>query len=225
MQIIENDKIKEKLNAIYDKIEKVGEKIAELSKDNDESNEKDEDSVEDREENINNKISSNLIVEFEEREKEIYEGTFILDGLRMSEEEQKQKIIDMMKKDGVEIKNPDNLIISYEGADDDYGISETQTTRFVVKEKKVVPVQYRVSKEEIYRGTYILDGPRISEKQQRERIYNMMREAGVQVDDIDSLDIRYEGAKKYEGYNTGKNRARTVYALQCTGRSYRFRKD
>ena len=152
----EFDKVKEKLNAIYDKIEKVGEKIAELSKDNDESNEKDED----REENINNKISSNLIVEFEEREKEIYEGTFILDGLRMSEEEQKQKIIDMMKKDGVEIKNPDNLIIRYEGADDDYGISETQTTRFVVKEKKVVPVQYRVSKEEIYRGTYILDGRR-----------------------------------------------------------------
>ena len=209
----EFDKVKEKLNAIYDKIEKVGEKIAELSKDNDESNEKDEDSVEDREENINNKISSNLIVEFEEREKEIYEGTFILDGLRMSEEEQKQKIIDMMKKDGVEIKNPDNLIISYEGADDDYGISETQTTRFVVKEKKVVPVQYRVSKEEIYRGTYILDGPRISEKQQRERIYNMMREAGVQVDDIDSLDIRYEGANDNDGISETQTSEVVVYRV------------
>ena len=209
----EFDKVKEKLNAIYDKIEKVGEKIAELSKDNDESNEKDEDSVEDREENINNKISSNLIVEFEEREKEIYEGTFILDGLRMSEEEQKHKIIDMMKKDGVEIKNPDNLIISYEGADDDYGISETQTTRFVVKEKKVVPVQYRVSKEEIYRGTYILDGPRISEKQQRERIYNMMREAGVQVDDIDSLDIRYEGANDNDGISETQTSEVVVYRV------------
>ena len=212
----EFDKVKEKLNAIYDKIEKVGEKIAELSKDNDESNENDEDSkdsVEDRDENINNKISSNLIVEFEEREKEIYEGTFILDGLRMSEEEQKQKIIDMMKKDGVEVKNPDNLIISYEGADDDYGISETQTTRFVVKEKKVVPVQYRVSKEEIYRGTYILDGPRISEKQQRERIYNMMREAGVQVDDKDSLDIRYEGANDNDGISETQTSEVVVYRV------------
>ena len=212
----EFDKAKEKLNAIYDKIEKVGEKIAELSKDNDESNERDadsKDSVEDRDENINNKISSNLIVEFEEREKEIYEGTFILDGLRMSEEEQKQKIIDMMKKDGVEIKNPDNLIISYEGADDDYGISETQTTRFVVKEKKVVPVQYRVSKEEIYRGTYILDGPRISEKQQRERIYNMMREAGVQVDDKDSLDIRYEGANDNDGISETQTSEVVVYRV------------
>ena len=212
----EFDKVKEKLNAIYDKIEKVGEKIAELSKDNDESNEKDEDSkdsIEDRDENINNKISSNLIVEFEEREKEIYEGTFILDGLRMSEEEQKQKIIDMMKKDGVEVKNPDNLIISYEGADDDYGISETQTTRFVVKEKKVVPVQYRVSKEEIYRGTYILDGPRISEKQQRERIYNMMREAGVQVDDKDSLDIRYEGANDNDGISETQTSEVVVYRV------------
>ena len=212
----EFDKVKEKLNAIYDKIEKVGEKIAELSKDNDESNERDadsKDSVEDRDENINNKISSNLIVEFEEREKEIYEGTFILDGLRMSEEEQKQKIIDMMKKDGVEVKNPDNLIISYEGADDDYGISETQTTRFVVKEKKVVPVQYRVSKEEIYRGTYILDGPRISEKQQRERIYNMMREAGVQVDDKDSLDIRYEGANDNDGISETQTSEVVVYKV------------
>ena len=212
----EFDKVKEKLNAIYDKIEKVGEKIAELSKDNDESNERDadsKDSVEDRDENINNKISSNLIVEFEEREKEIYEGTFILDGLRMSEEEQKQKIIDMMKKDGVEVKNPDNLIISYEGADDDYGISETQTTRFVVKEKKVVPVQYRVSKEEIYRGTYILDGPRISEKQQRERIYNMMREAGVQVDDKDSLDIRYEGANDNDGISETQTSEVVVYRV------------
>ena len=212
----EFDKVKEKLNAIYDKIEKVGEKIAELSKDNDESNENDKnskDSVEDRDENINNKISSNLIVEFEEREKEIYEGTFILDGLRMSEEEQKQKIIDMMKKDGVEVKNPDNLIISYEGADDDYGISETQTTRFVVKEKKVVPVQYRVSKEEIYRGTYILDGPRISEKQQRERIYNMMREAGVQVDDKDSLDIRYEGANDNDGISETQTSEVVVYRV------------
>ena len=212
----EFDKVKEKLNAIYDKIEKVGEKIAELSKGNDESNERDadsKDSVEDRDENINNKISSNLIVEFEEREKEIYEGTFILDGLRMSEEEQKQKIIDMMKKDGVEVKNPDNLIISYEGADDDYGISETQTTRFVVKEKKVVPVQYRVSKEEIYRGTYILDGPRISEKQQRERIYNMMREAGVQVDDKDSLDIRYEGANDNDGISETQTSEVVVYKV------------
>ena len=212
----EFDKVKEKLNAIYDKIEKIGEKISELSKDNDESNEKNEDSkdnVEDRDENINNKISSNLIVEFEEREKEIYEGTFILDGLRMSEEEQKQKIIDMMKKDGVEVENPDNLIIDYEGADDDYGISETQTTRFVVKEKKIVPVQYRVSKEEIYRGTYILDGSRISEKQQRERIYNMMREAGVQVDDKDSLDIRYEGASDNDGISETQTSEVVVYRV------------
>ena len=212
----EFDKVKEKLNDIYDEIEKVGEKIAELSKDNIDSNEKiedSEDSLEDRDENINNKITSNIIVEFEEREKEIYEGTLILDGLRMSEEEQKNKIISMMKADGIEVSNPDNLVIGYEGADDDYGISETQTTRFVVKEKKVVPVQYRVSKEEIYRGTYILDGPRISEKQQRERIYNMMREAGVNVSDEDNLDIRYEGASDDEGLSETQTSEVVVYRV------------
>ena len=212
----EFDKVKEKLNDIYDEIEKVGEKIAELSKDNIDSNEKiedSEDSLEDRDENINNKITSNIIVEFEEREKEIYEGTLILDGLRMSEEEQKNKIISMMKADGIEVSNPDNLVIGYEGADDDYGISETQTTRFVVKEKKVVPVQYRVSKEEIYRGTYILDGPRISEKQQRERIYNMMREAGVNVSDEDNLDIRYEGASDDDGLSETQTSEVVVYRV------------
>ena len=212
----EFDKVEEKLNDIYDEIEKVGEKIAELSKDNIDSNEKiedSEDSLEDRDENINNKITSNIIVEFEEREKEIYEGTLILDGLRMSEEEQKNKIISMMKADGIEASNPDNLVIGYEGADDDYGISETQTTRFVVKEKKVVPVQYRVSKEEIYRGTYILDGPRISEKQQRERIYNMMREAGVNVSDEDNLDIRYEGASDDDGLSETQTSEVVVYRV------------
>ena len=212
----EFDNVKEKLNDIYDEIEKVGEKIAELSKDNIDSNEKiedSEDSLEDRDENINNKVTSNIIVEFEEREKEIYEGNLILDGLRISEEEQKNKIISMMKADGVEVSNPDNLVIGYEGADDDYGISETQTTRFVVKEKKVVPVQYRVSKEEIYRGTYILDGPRISEKQQRERIYNMMREAGVNVSDDDNLDIRYEGASDDDGLSETQTSEVVVYRV------------
>ena len=119
----------------------------------------------------------------------------------------------MMKKDGVEVKNPDNLIIGYEGADDDYGISETQTTKFVVREKTKYKVPYKVTEEEIYRGTYILDGPRISEEEQKERIYNMMREAGIQVDDKDSLDIRYEGASDDEGISETQTSEVVVYRV------------
>ena len=158
-------------------------------------------------------VLTSIVYELEDGYKDIYEGTLALDGLRMSEKEQKQKIIDMMKKDGVEVKNPDNLIIGYEGADDDYGISETQTTKFVVREKTKYKVPYKVTEEEIYRGTYILDGPRISEEEQKKRIYNMMREAGIQVGDKDSLDIRYEGASDDEGISETQTSEVVVYRV------------
>ena len=36
-------------------------------------------------------------------------------------------------------------------------------------------------REEIFEGTYILDGLRLTEEQQREKIFNLMRTAGVEV--------------------------------------------
>ena len=76
----------------------------------------------------------------EEVKEEIFEGTYILDGLRLTEEQQRQKIFDLMRVAGVEVGDESLLEIGYEGADDDYGISETQSTKFIV---------FKVSKERI----------------------------------------------------------------------------
>ena len=46
-------------------------------------------------------------------------------------------------------------------------------------------------REEIFEGTYILDGLRLTEEQQREKIFNLMIQAGVEVtkEEIDKLEI------------------------------------
>jgi hypothetical protein len=63
---------------------------------------------------------------------EIYSGTFILDGLRITPEQQRQQIIDEMRKNGIEVSDDDELEIGYEGVEDDYGISDTQETKYTV---------------------------------------------------------------------------------------------
>lgn len=63
---------------------------------------------------------------------EVYSGTYILDGLPISEEEQRKKILEMMKRDGISVLNPEELEIVYEGAEDHYGESESLSTKFVV---------------------------------------------------------------------------------------------
>ena len=132
----------------------------------------------------------------EEVKEEIFEGTYILDGLRLTEEQQRQKIFDLMRVAGVEVGDESLLEIGYEGADDDYGISETQTTKFIVTRKTTKKVPYRVTKEEVFEGTFILDGLRLTEEQQRDKIFNLMKTAGVEItkEEFDTLEIGYEGA-------------------------------
>ena len=132
----------------------------------------------------------------EEVKEEIFEGTYILDGLRLTEEQQRQKIFDLMRVAGVEVGDESLLEIGYEGADDDYGISETQSTKFIVTRKTTKKVPYRVTKEEVFEGTFILDGLRLTEEQQRDKIFNLMKTAGVEItkEEFDTLEIGYEGA-------------------------------
>ena len=85
-------------------------------------------------------MSEDRIVENNTRE-EVYSGTYILDGLPISIEEQRNKIFEMMEKDGVSVQNPEELEILYEGADNDYGESETPSTRFIVYRKHMTPTK------------------------------------------------------------------------------------
>ena len=85
-------------------------------------------------------MSEDRIEENNTRE-EVYSGTYILDGLPISIEEQRNKIFEMMEKDGVSVQNPEELEIVYEGADNDYGESETLATKFIVYRKHMTPTK------------------------------------------------------------------------------------
>ncbi len=148
---------------------------------------------------VNDKDES-IIYEEESEIEEIFSGSFILDGIRMTEEEQKKKVMSMMETAGVVVNDGDKIDIGYEGAED---FEDGMSTRFVVirETKKVVP--YKIESEKVYSGEYVLDNIQISPSEQRERIFDMMRAEGIPINDKSELDIRYEGASDFdEGMST-----------------------
>ena len=151
----------------------------------------------------------------EEVKEEIFEGTYILDGLSLTEEQQRKKIFDLMKTAGVEVEDESKLEIGYEGADDDYGVSETQSTKFIVTRKIMKKIPYKVTKEEVFEGTFILDSLRLTEEQQREKIFNLMVQAGVEItkEEFDTYDIGYEGADDDYGVSETQSTKFVVYKV------------
>ena len=151
----------------------------------------------------------------EEVKEEIFEGTYILDGLRLTEEQQREKIFNLMRTAGVEVGDESLLEIGYEGADDDYGISETQSTKFIVTRRTTKKVPYKVTKEEVFEGTFILDGLRLTEEQQREKIFNLMVQAGVEIskEEFDTFEIGYEGADDDYGISETQSTRFVVYKV------------
>lgn len=136
-----------------------------------------------------------IFYEEESEIEEIFSGSFILDGLRMTEEEQKKKVMKMMEDAGVVVEDDANIDIGYEGAED---FEDGMSTKFVVIKETKKTVPYRVVSEKVYSGEYILDEFRISPAEQREKVFDMMRADGISIDNKSELDIRYEGAEDSE---------------------------
>ena len=90
-------------------------------------------------ENGMNVNEAELPVDYEE----IFEGTFIIDGY-LTPEEQKEKVFNLMESAGIKLTPEEKrvLVISYEGVEDDNGMSETQTTKFVVR-RPIEKVPYK----------------------------------------------------------------------------------
>ena len=151
----------------------------------------------------------------EEVKEEIFEGTYILDGLSLTEEQQREKIFNLMRTAGVEVGDESKLEIGYEGADDDYGISETQSTKFIVTRKIIKKVQYKVTIDEVFEGTFILDGLRLTEEQQRDKIYDLMVRAGVSItkEEFATYEIGYEGADDDYGISETQSTKFIVYKV------------
>lgn len=152
----------------------------------------------------------NVVYEEELVREEIYKGTLILEG-RMSEAEQKEKIFEMMRKDGVTVPNKDEIEIGYVGADDNDGLSETQTTNFVVTHVYKKQVPYQIKREEAFSCEYVLDGLAITPKEQEKKIIQMMKDAGVEVPD--KYEIGYVGADDNDGLSETQTSTAVVYKV------------
>ena len=135
----------------------------------------------------------NIVYEEELVTEQVFEGDFVLDG-HMTLEQQNESIFQMMRDAGIEVNNKSEYRIGYDGVEDDNGISETQTSHFVVTRTYKKPVPYKLEREEIYDGVWALDGIRMTPEEQRQKIFDMMRKDGVEVGNEDELEIGYEGA-------------------------------
>lgn len=149
------------------------------------------------------------IVPYEVEREEVFTGSFILDNLRMSEDDQKRQIFMMMMNAGIEIDPSVEYEIGYDGADD---FEDGMTVNFVVYEvnrrrledangfdaERDVFYEEEDNVEEIFTGSFILDDTTMTEEKQREKVFSMMRTAGMTVVDDDSIEINYEGAENFE---------------------------
>ena len=64
----------------------------------------------------------------------IFTGTLALDG--QSPKQQREKVFQLMQDAGIIVDDPDSLEITFDGASDNDGVSETQTSNFTVTRKK-----------------------------------------------------------------------------------------
>ena len=155
----------------------------------------------------------NIIYEEEQVTEQVFEGDLILDG-HMSPKQQEEYIFNMMRAAGVEVHDKSEYSIGYDGAEDDNGISETQYSHFVVTRTYKKQVPYKVTREEVYSGEWILDGLRITPEERRQRIFDMMRKDGVDVSNQDELEIGYEGANDDMGISETQVSKFTVFRVK-----------
>ena len=159
-------------------------------------------------------MKNEIIYEEELVTEEVFRGTLAIDE-RLTPKQQRRKIFNMMRKEaGIVVENESEYEIGYEGVSDDDGISETQTTEFVVTRTYMKKVPYKVTREEVYKGTYVLDGLRITPEEQREQIFSLMRDEGYTVENEDEYEIGYEGADDNDGISETQTTEFVVYHVK-----------
>ena len=154
----------------------------------------------------------NIIYIDETVTEKVFEGDLILDG-HMTLQEQNESIFQTMRNAGIPVENEDEYLIGYVGAEDNNGISETQTSHYVVTRTYQKPVPYREKREEIYNGIWILDGLRMSPEEQRKKILDVMKKDGIDVEKEDEIEIRYEGADDNYGESETQSTKFVVYRV------------
>ena len=158
-------------------------------------------------------MNTEIIFEEEQVKEEVYRGTFVIDQ-RLTPKQQRRKIFNMMKQDGIKVENESEYDIGYEGVSDNDGISETQETAFVVTRTYMKKIPYKVTRDEIYSGTYILDGLRITPEEQRKKIFDLLRDEGYAIENEDDYEIGYSGADDNFGISETQVTNFTVFKVK-----------
>ncbi|MBP5678994.1 MAG: hypothetical protein J6X28_04125 [Bacilli bacterium] len=154
-----------------------------------------------------------IIYEKETVKEVVFEGDYILDRA-ISEEGQRQAIFQMMRDAHIPVYDEDEYEIGYDGVEDDNGISETQTSHFVVTRTYQKQVPYKLVRDEVFRGEWVLDGLGMTPAEQRKKIFGKMRTAGIKVENEDEYEIGYEGVSDNEGISETQTTQFVVYHLR-----------
>ena len=124
----------------------------------------------------------NIIFEEELVSEVVYEDILTLDE-RLTPKQQKRKVFNMMKKANIPVLKESEYEISFEKPD------ENQNIRFKVTHIYNKKIPYRITKEEVYQGTYVLDGIRMTPEEQRQQVFSLMREDGFIIDNEEEYDF------------------------------------
>ena len=144
---------------------------------------------------------SRIIYEDENVREDVYSGTFILDNLRMSPEEIRNKVLEEMHSAGIEVDNENDLIIGYEGASDDDGISDSLSSQFQVYRYVNKKVPYKVEEEYAYGGELTEEEANLPKEKLDELIFDYMRRDGKLDSDESNYEIVIDGSVD-NGYDT-----------------------
>lgn len=123
----------------------------------------------------------------EDVKKVIATGELPLDGIRLSDEEQKNRIFDMLEKDGYILGDRTDLEIGYDGAN---SFEDGMVTNFIVTRKVKEKVPYEVSKEEMFNGSFSFDET-VTEADIREKVFSLLDFTGMEYDATDDFEISY----------------------------------
>lgn len=135
---------------------------------------------------------------------EIFEGTYIIDR-PLTKEQQRDKVLGLMEQAGIVLtdEEKEELEIGYEGVEDNDGLSETQTTKFVVR-RPIKNIPYKEPTVEDYpenEKVQEAEAKKEQEKKDDEKEYiQTMTPNGVQLVEKITLYVDIDNSEVY-----GKN--------------------
>ncbi len=129
-----------------------------------------------------------VIYEDEVVREKVYEASFDA-SKKLTGRQQKRKVFNMMKKEGIPVLNESEYEIHFEED------SDSQRIHFTVTHVYTKKVPYRILRDEVYHGNYILDGLAITPEEQKMKIFDQMRKDGFAIDSSDDYEIVYDGVQ------------------------------